>query len=35
MFSSRNPESLKDLVTAAGPKAGTVAEPVAFSATSC
>ena len=32
MFSSRNPEGLKDLVTAAGPnaKAGTVAEAVAF-----
>ena len=32
MFSSRNPDSLKDLVTAAGPnaKAGTVAEAVAF-----
>lgn len=32
MFSSRNPESLKDLVTAAGPnaKAGTVADAVAF-----
>ena len=32
MFSSRNPESLKELVTAAGPtaKAGTVAEAVAF-----
>src|SRR5262249_39391557 len=32
MFSSRNPEGLKDLVAAAGPnaKAGTVAEAVAF-----
>jgi 8-hydroxy-5-deazaflavin:NADPH oxidoreductase len=32
MFSSRNPDSLKDLVAAAGPnaKAGTVAEAVAF-----
>lgn len=32
MFSSRNPDSLKDLVTAAGPnaKAGTVADAVAF-----
>ena len=32
MFSSRNPDGLKDLVTAAGPnaKAGTVAEAVAF-----
>jgi predicted dinucleotide-binding enzyme len=32
MFSSRNPDSLKDLVTAAGPnaKAGTVAEAIAF-----
>src|SRR4051794_6949351 len=32
MFSSRHPEQLKDLVTAAGPnaKAGTVAEAVAF-----
>ena len=32
MFSSRNPESLKDLVTSAGPnaKAGTVADAVAF-----
>ncbi|HWM65111.1 MAG TPA: NAD(P)-binding domain-containing protein, partial [Steroidobacteraceae bacterium] len=32
MFSSRNPETLKDLVASAGPnaKAGTVAEAVAF-----
>jgi predicted dinucleotide-binding enzyme len=32
MFSSRNPEQLKDLVTSAGPnaKAGTVAEAIAF-----
>ena len=32
MFSSRNPDSLKDLVAAAGPtaKAGTVADAVAF-----
>src|SRR5258708_10296897 len=32
MFSSRNPDSLKDLVASAGPnaKAGTVAEAVAF-----